>query len=390
MTDERTVAMLVVLSAATFLVTSSGSGTAPFIQSIATDLGTGLPAIAHLFSVQSVAWGTTSLFAGLLSDRFGRRPVLVAGVVLLGATRLGFAAADTYAEVLIWQMLSGVGGGAFMGGALAAVSDHVPAGMRGRALSWVIMGQSLSLVLGVPAVTLLGALGGWRAAIAIHGVCVVLVALAVRLSLPADRLHRAHGEKKPPLSALLQPHLVTLLTAGTTERVCFATFAVYLPTVLQRAYAVSFGTLAIALGLVALGNLAGNLLGGRLADRTRSRSGVFARTSAGTALLAMPALMWHPGLTLSVALGFAYSFVNAVGRPSLMAALSQVPSELRGALFGINVTMASLGWLLAGSVGATLIATGGLAGLGIFCTVVALLGSALALASGAVRRVKPE
>jgi len=382
--------MLVALSAATFLVTAAGSGTAPFIQSIATDLNTGLPAIAHLFSVQAIAWGTTSLFAGLLSDRFGRRPVLVFGVVLLGATRLGFASADTYAEVFTWQIVSGVGGGAFMGGAFAAVSDHVPAGMRGRALSWVIMGQSLSLVLGVPAVTLLGALGGWRGAIATHGAFVIAAAIAVRFSLPPDPSHHAQGQVKAPLSALLQPRLVALLAAGTTERVCFATFAIYLPTMLQRAYAIAFGPLALALGLVALGNLAGNLLGGRIADRTVSRSRVFAQTSAVTALLAMPALMWQPGLAVSIALGFAYSFVNAAGRPSLMATLAQVPSELRGALFGVNVTMASLGWLLAGSVGAMLIATGGLARLGIFCTVMALLGSALALASGAVGQVEAK
>lgn len=390
MTDERTVAMLVALSAATFLITAAGSGTAPFIQSIATDLGTGLPAIAHLFSVQAMAWGTTSLFAGLLSDRFGRRPVLVVGVVLLGATRLGFAAADSYAELFTWQVVSGVGGGAFMGGAFAAVSDHVPAGMRGRALSWVIMGQSLSLVLGVPAITLLGALGGWRGAIAIHGACVILAAVAVRLSLPADQRQHAHGQVKPPLSGLLQPRLVALLAAGTTERVCFATFAIYLPTVLQRAYAISFGSLAVALALVALGNLTGNLLGGRVADRTHSRSRVFAQTSAGTALLALPALMWHPGLAGSVGLGFVYSFVNAAGRPSLMAALAQVPNELRGALFGINVTMASLGWLLAGSVGATLVATSGAAGLAIFCAAIASIGSALGFASGAFGQVKPQ
>jgi len=381
-TDTRIVAMLVALAAATFVVTSTGSGMAPFLTAIAGDLGSSLPAVANLFSIQAVMWGVASLVAGTLSDRLGRRAILASGVALLGFTRLGFAASSSYGQLVIWQLVSGVGGGAFMGIVFAAVSDHVPAGARGRALSWVITGQSLSLVLGVPLVTLLGSVGGWRGAIAAHGAAVVLTAVAVWFALPPDPRRHAHPHgSKAWLIALAQPRLLALLAAGTTERVCFGALAIYLPTFLQRTYAVPLGTLAVVLGLVALGNLAGNVVGGRIADRVRVRGRVFAGASLLTALLAAPTLMWAPGLALSVVLGFAYSFVNATSRPSLMATLSEVPGEVRGAVFGLTVTMASMGWLLAGSVGAGLIATGGFAGLGIFCSAMALAGAGLALAS---------
>ena len=383
MTDSRMVAMLAVLCAANFVVTASGSATAPFLPMIASDLSTSVAAIAHLFSAQAVTWGAAALVAGTLSDRFGRRSILVAGVVLLGATRLGFATSQSYAAVLGWQLVSGLGGGAFMGTVFATVSDHVPSGMRGRALSWVITGQSLSLVLGVPLIALLGAVGGWRGAIAAHGVAVIVTAVAVRLATPADLPHHAHAAKtKTPLALFAKPKLIALLAAGTTERLCFASLAIYLPTYLHDAYGVSLGGLALALALVALGNLVGNLLGGRIADRTRSRPQVFAVASALTAVLAVPTLMWEPGLAISVALGFAYSFVNSAGRPSLMATLAEMPSEIRGALFGLNITTNSIGWLLAGSAGGWLIATGGFVALGAFCAGAAVLGSALALASG--------
>ncbi|MEO8628635.1 MAG: MFS transporter, partial [Betaproteobacteria bacterium] len=150
---------------------------------------------------------------------------------------------------------------------------------------------------------------------------------------------------------------------------------------LQRAYGLSFAPLALALCIVALGNLVGNVFGGRIADRARSRGAVFAGALILTAALAIPTLMWQPGIAISVALGFAYSFVNALGRPSLMATLSDVPSDLRGALFGLNVTMASIGWLLAGSLGGWLIAAAGFVGVGAFCGVIAVLGASLALAS---------
>jgi len=382
MTDSRTIWMLAALCAANFTVTSSGSATAPFLQAIADDLATTLAAVAHLFAVQAITWGSTALVAGTFSLRLGRRSVLVASLVLMGATRVGFAFSPTYAAALGWQVLSGVCGGAFMGTVFAAVTDHVPAGMRGRALSWVITGQSLSLVLGVPLVTLLGMLGGWRQALAVHGALTLLTAVAVRLTTPPDPPPHASAHRtRVPFATLVRPKLLALLAAGTTERLCFATLAIYLPTYLQRAYGVSFGALALVLAVVALGNLIGNLIGGRIADRTSSRGMVLAAALALTAALAIPTLMWKPGLTVSMTLGFAYCFANASGRPVLMATLAEMPSEIRGALFGLNVTTASMGWLLAGSAGGWLIASGGFTGLGAFCAGMALLGAVLALAS---------
>lgn len=88
---------------------------------------------------------------------------------------------------------------------------------------------------------------------------------------------------------------MALLAAGTTERLCFAIVAIFLPAYLQHTYDTPFGTLALVLGLVA----AGNIIGGRIADRTRSRARVFAIGSALTALVALPLLAWHPGILAS-------------------------------------------------------------------------------------------
>jgi DHA1 family inner membrane transport protein len=389
MTDRRMMTMLIALCTATFFVTSAGASMAPFLNLIAGSLGTTLPDVAHLFSLQALAWGIASLVAGMVSERIGRRALLVGGVLLMGVMRLGFATSESYAAAVFWQVASGIGGGTFMGVVYAAVSEHAEPAVRGRAMSWVITGQSLSLVLGVPLVTLLGAFGGWRGAIATHGMFVLACAIAVRLATPRDPPRHPHAVRaKAPLSALLQPKLFALLAAGTTERMCFAVVAIFLPAYLQDAYGTSLGSLALVLALVAAGNLTGNILGGRIADRTRSKALVFALGSALTAVLAFPLLGWHPGLLPSVVMGFVFSFVNAAGRPSLMATLAEVPSELRSALFGLNITMASLGWLLAGSVGAWLIAVSGFAGLGAFSALVAALGCGFALFSARPRVVR--
>jgi DHA1 family inner membrane transport protein len=152
------------------------------------------------------------------------------------------------------------------------------------------------------------------------------------------------------------------------------------PDDLSRDLSVEFSRLALALLLVALGNLSGNLVGGQLADRLHNRPLTFGISLGSGALLALPLLLWHPGLWISVLLGCAYSFITAVGRPSLLTALSDVPAQVRGAVFGVNVTVSSVGWLLAAGVGGVLVARLGFGSLGLFCAVAGLVGSAFAVA----------
>ncbi len=382
MTDTRILAMLLTLCVGTFVATSSGSALAPFLRLIAMDLRTDLATVAHLFGFMSITWGTASLCAGFVSYRIGRKKVLVIALAMLGVARLFFANAQSYPTVVAWQLVSGAAGGAFMGTVFATVSDHVLPAKRGRSLSWIITGQSLSLLLGVPLITWLGSVAGWRGGLAAHGAVTVGCAVLVWWVVPkaAAVHHETHGTKVP-LRQLLRPRLLAFLLAGTTECVCFALVGMFIPAYLQHVYAVELRELAVALVLIASGTLAGNLVGGRWADTTRSRPLVFALSSLATALVAAPTFIWHGGLAASVALGFLYSFVNALGRPSLLATLSDVPSELRGAIFGIQIATASVGWLLAASIGAVLIASSEFTGLGLLAAGMALLGAGLAWVS---------
>ena len=91
-------------------------------------------------------------------------------------------------------------------------------------------------------------------------------------------------------------------------------------------------------------------------------------------------------MAVAVSKGMPVIMVN----PSLMATLAEVPKEIRSALFGLNITMASVGWLMAGSVGATLLAVGGFEALGALAAGTAALGCVLALYSAAKPRVTSD
>ena len=136
--------------------------------------------------------------------------------------------------------------------------------------------------------------------------------------------------------------------------------------------------------LVALGNIGGTVLGGQIADRLRDRLLTFAIAMVLQAGPRCPVPV-DPGATVSVVLGFVYALVNAIGRPSYMAALANVPDQVRGTVLGLNGATASVGWVGAAALGAIMIGTVGFEGFGPLAAALSLLGAAGAMAN---RRMK--
>jgi len=366
-----------------FAASCSGTTRAPFLIDMARDLRTTLPLVANLMAMTSVAWGVSSLVAGAGSDRWGRRPFLIGGPVALALCMVGAAVSQTFFAVAVWATLAGACAGAFTGVLMAEASARVVDRQRGRALGWVMAGQSLTLLVGVPLAAWIGAFVGWR------GVNLVVggVALAAALSLFATTLRpvggggrTAAGAPRPSYRAAMSGRVVRLLAMGVAERVCYGLTAVFFATFLQATYGLSLAEVVVPLAVFALGSIGGTILGGQLADRLPNRLLTFAGAMFGSGVVALALFGWTgAGLAGSVALGFGYVFVNAIARPSLMAALANVPDEVRGTVLGFNVTSASVGWLGAAALGGWMMAQHGFVGFGPLAAVVATLGGALAL-----------
>jgi MFS transporter, DHA1 family, inner membrane transport protein len=368
-----------------FAATSSGTTRAPFLLEMAHDLGVSMPLVANLVSVTATAWGVASAVGGTAADRLGRRVLLVGGLLALALVMVAQALAGNFLWVAVWATLAGGCAGTFTGVVFAEVSARVEDGQRGRALGWVMTGQSLTLVVGVPLAAYVGSMIGWRG----WNVCVAALALAGALSLFAAVRRGsgtvAHGARRTSLRRALSPRVMCLLGIGISERICYGLATIYFATFLQSVYGLSLAATAVPLAIFALGNIAGTVLGGQLADRLRDRLATFAAAMAlsGGATLAL--FLWHPAVAVTVALGFAYTFVNALGRPSYMAALASVPESVRGTVLGLNGASASVGWVGAAALGGVIVSTVGFEGFGPLGALLGVLGAWGALAS---RRIK--
>ncbi len=170
------------------------------IQPVTTDLY--LPALPALteslaapvsqaqltLSALLLAFGLSQLIWGPLSDRFGRRPVLLCGLAGYTLASIGAALAPSMSLLIAWRIVQGAAMGAAVMAARAIVRDLYPPSEGARAMSRGLTGLGVLACLCAPLGGLLSELFGWRlalAAVSVFGAAtLVLIALRFRETLP--------------------------------------------------------------------------------------------------------------------------------------------------------------------------------------------------------------
>lgn len=97
-------------------------------------------------------------------------------------------------------------------------------------MGWLIGGQSLALLIGVPMASWIGAFIGWRGvSLVIKGGTAVVAGATALLVQRGGTTTRASAARGGMLAAL-GPHVLALLGASITERICFGMLATYFAT----------------------------------------------------------------------------------------------------------------------------------------------------------------
>jgi len=356
---------------------------------MAAELGVSLPAMANLFGLTATVWGICSYVVGSASDRFGRRVFLIAAPIGLMLTMVAASQAQSYAMLAFIVALAAACCGAFTSTALAEISLRTHSSHQGRALGYVMSGQSLTLLLAIPVAALLGSRYGWRgthvalAGLAAFAAVCMLGALATSPS--ADANAQAQPRTRKSISEALTGPIIRLFMGLAAERVCFGLATFYYASYLRTVYGLPVSAVAMPLALFAVGNIAGTIIGGQVADRFSYRRISFALALICAGAIALPWFLVQSSVTITVTLGVAFAFFNALSRPSILAALADVPTEVRGLIMGLNSSIASIGWLSAALMGGWLYAGIGFTGFGPVMAVMCLLAALIVVPDSRIR-----
>jgi fucose permease len=302
----------------------------------------GLGRVGTLFLVMNACMLASSFALGALQDRFGMKPPLVVGPLVVGAALLVVAGAETFAHLLLAVALLGVGGSALNGASNALVSDlHEDLAAKSAALNRVGLFFGFGALFIPFAIGLLLRTAGLRAILTAGAVLCALV--AVVNALPAyPPAKQAGGLSLAEAARLARDPLVLLLglllffqsgnefiVGGYTTTLLTSEVGM---SVGAASYALAGYWAALMLTRAWLGRGRSSLTGGRLVLASAAASAVV------TALLAT-ATAPYLAVAMVVLLGAALAGIF----PAVLGvAGSRYPAH-SGTVFGILFTMALSG-----------------------------------------------
>ena len=394
---------LVMLSVATAIIMLGQGITSPVLPLYARSFGVSAASVGLTISAFGFARLLLNIPVGVVSDRFGRRLVLVGGPVVVAVGSVLSALAGDLFQLMVWRFVSGAGSAMYMTGAAVYLTDIAEPGNRARMMS-LNQGSLLAGVSFGPAVGgLVAEVAGLRAPFyfvaALAAICALWGFLAIPETVSAEtRRSRAPspagdgGAGVREALALLRSapfFLVSLVTLGT-----FMTRTGGRQTVLPLLGADRFGMSVGALGLIftviSVLNLVAVPLAGTLADRWGRKAVIVPSalvTGVSLVMFALAGQMWFLFLA-AVVQGLATGF----GGPAPAAYAADIaPERSRGFAMGLYRSYGDLGFVVGPPLMGWISDASTYAGALYFNTALVVVG-ALAFAAWApetVRRSRP-
>ncbi len=278
----------------------------PLLPFYATELGASPALIGWLIASFSIAQLATAPVWGRLSDRYGRKPMLMVGLFAAGIAFVVFGFATSVWMLLLSRTVQGAGGGT-TGVIQAYVGDAVEPSQRARGLGWLSAATSAGVMIG-PAIGSLASHWGREApGLVAASLCVLNLMFAWKY-LPESKPKHHTGAKRSIRTAVWHvlsrpfeplPRLIWIYAVGmgafTAMSSCVALYFHYRFGVTEKTIGYVFvyiGALAVIMRALVLGPVVD-----RFGETRTMRAGALL-FALGLALYTAPSTIWAMALVL--------------------------------------------------------------------------------------------
>ncbi|TBU88153.1 MFS transporter [Phytopseudomonas dryadis] len=335
------------------------------MPNVAVDLGISEPQVGNVISTYALGVVVGAPILALLGARLLRRHLLLLLMGVFAVGNFASALAPDYHALMVFRFFAGLPHGAYFGIAMLVAASMAPPHKRAKAVSRVLMGLSVAILIGNPLATWLGQSVSWRYAFALVGVIALLTIVMVAIFLPLDR-NEVRSSPVNELRAFNRAPVWLALGIGSVGFAgMFCVFSYMAPTLLEVTR-VSPGVIPFAMAAFGVGCILGNMAGGWLFDRLQFKSVAWILLWSALVLLLLPAAahsLWtiFPAIlalgtiaALSPALQTHLMDV-ATGAQTLAAASNHAAFNIANALgpwLGGLAISAGFGWTSTGYIGA--------------------------------------
>ncbi len=238
---------------------------------MAEGLGVSEPMIGHVISAYALGVVVGAPLLAIVGARFFRRHLLIGLMSFYTLANIVSALAPSYESLLLSRFVAGLPHGTYFGVAALVVASLAPPADRGKAVSRVMIGLTLAVLIGNPMATWLGQSISWRYAFGLVAVLSMLTVILIIIYLPLDKM-QVRNKPLAEMQAFNRPAVwLALLIGATGFAGVFCVFS-YLATTLLEVTGVSKGWIPVAMAVFGAGGFLGNLAGGWLFDRFQFKS----------------------------------------------------------------------------------------------------------------------
>jgi predicted MFS family arabinose efflux permease len=361
MNDKTRSVLAVALAAGAVFAIGLGvrQSQALFIGPINSSTGIGYAAISLAFAVGQLMWGVTMPVAGAIADRWGPRPVMLTGALMVAAaTAATPLATSTTALVILIGIFAACGAGAIGPGLLmSAIGRWLPDAKRNMATGIVNAGGSFGQFTVIPLAQLFIGLAGWQPAMVIMG---AIGLITIPLILWITHGHAEHAAAQPAAAAGSLKQAVALATKDPSYLLLTAGFftcgfhvafiATHLPGFVASCE-LPPSVSAWSLALIGLFNIFGSLWVGKFINRRRMKM-----TLAGiyfVRALIILVFFFSPKTTLSFLLfacGIGFTYLSTVP-PTVGLVIKLHGMRYMATLFGLVMLSHQVGGFLGAYLG---------------------------------------
>ena len=245
----------------------------PAVSPIARALASSPAAVAYALSLFMVGFATTPVVFGPLSDRYGRRPVLLAGCTLFSVASWGCSLAHSMTAFMIWRLIEGAGAGVGTVLALAIIRDVFDGPMARTRLSYMSVLSGLAPMIAPTLGVWILAVSGWRSIYGVLGTLGLVLIVAVTFGLD-ESAHRTELHSLTPRRLLANYArvlgdrsfrsyaLISVLMAG-----CLFAYIATSPLLLINTLGASLRMYGLLFACTSFGFMAGGMFNARLNAR---------------------------------------------------------------------------------------------------------------------------
>jgi len=326
-----------------FLGVSDTQLVGPLLPAIAHDLGTTAGHAGIIVTTYSLAAAAFALIVGPLSDRVGRKKVLVSGLALFtGASFLTYHV-SSFGALVIVRAVTGFAAGTLSTSALSFAGDYYPYELRGRAMGVLSMGYFVAFVVGVPLGALAASKLGWHWVFGCLSAAAAIMFVIAISGLPVEGSHPQESSQSTSLldhfrkSDRVAGMAAAFLTSGGVVG-----FLTYVGAWLNTTFHMGLDQIGLVFMVSGLAAAAASPLSGWLSDHAGKRSVIIWSNLVLAVLFVIVARSsLGPGLILGIA---ALSIAHSARQAPLHALTTElVGSEVRGQYIAVRNAASQVG-----------------------------------------------